>query len=110
MSGVPELVILTLLSRREMYGYELIAAIGQATGERIRLGEGVVYPTLHALERGGALRSRQERVNGRPRVYYRISTKGRRRLERLAGDWTRTAAAVAGVLGLEGPTGALELR
>ena len=31
LNGVPELLILSLLSRRPMYGYELIQAIRQAT-------------------------------------------------------------------------------
>ena len=31
LNGVPELLILSLLSRRSMYGYELVQAIRQAT-------------------------------------------------------------------------------
>ena len=53
MSGVPEILILRLLADREMYGYELVQAIEVATGQAIKLGEGVVYPVLHALEESG---------------------------------------------------------
>src|SRR5262249_13940191 len=63
MNGVPELLVLRLLSNDEMYGYELVQAIRDRTQGAITLGEGVVYPTLHALEKGGALKSRRKTVN-----------------------------------------------
>ncbi|MFK7959857.1 MAG: PadR family transcriptional regulator [Phycisphaerales bacterium] len=102
MSGVPELLILQLLGRSEMYGYELVTELERVTGDRIRLGDGVVYPQLHTLERGGHLLSRREVVSGRPRVYYRLSAKGRRRLSSLRADWSHTTTAVDLVLNLPG--------
>jgi PadR family transcriptional regulator PadR len=98
MSGVPELLLLRLLGEKEMYGYELVRAIRAATGEAITLGEGVVYPALHALERNGALRSRRKAVDGRTRVYYSVTRKGRGRLTRLAEEWDRVQAGVATAL------------
>jgi PadR family transcriptional regulator, regulatory protein PadR len=89
MSGVPELLLLKLLAQDELYGYEIVRKIREATGDAISLGEGVVYPALHALEAAGALRSRRRVVNGRERVYYSVTTKGRGRLERLAAHWMR---------------------
>jgi PadR family transcriptional regulator PadR len=35
MSGVPELLLLRLLDQQEMYGYELVRSIRQATGDAI---------------------------------------------------------------------------
>ena len=55
MNGVPELLILKLLQQDEMYGYEIVQAIRGRTGAVIAIGEGVVYPVLHGLERDGAL-------------------------------------------------------
>jgi PadR family transcriptional regulator, regulatory protein PadR len=94
MNGVPELVILRLLERREMYGYELVRAIGIETGNTIRLGEGVVYPVLHSLEQQGVLRSRRGTVNGRTRVYYTVTPRGVKHLHALMGQWTRIANAL----------------
>ena len=51
MNGVPELLILRLLESAEMYGYEIVHAISERTESVIVVGEGVVYPVLHALER-----------------------------------------------------------
>ena len=94
MNGVPEFLILRLLTRQEMYGYELVEAIRLATGQAISLGEGVVYPALHALEAKGALKSREKAVNGRTRVYYSVTRKGEKHLAELASQWDRLATAL----------------
>lgn len=99
MTGIPELLVLRLLDGKEMYGYELVKAIRLTTGEAISLGEGVVYPALHNLEAAGALRSRQRTVSGRPRVYYTLTAKGRRRLGKLMEEWDRISDGVAAALG-----------
>lgn len=98
MTGVPEILLLRLLADREMYGYELVQSIEAATGEAIKLGEGVVYPLLHALEESGALRSRRKPVNGRTRVYYSVTAAGKKRLASVIRDWDRITRAVARVL------------
>lgn len=99
MTGVPELLVLRQLARQEMYGYELVKAIHAVTGETIALGEGVVYPTLHSLEKAGALKSTRRPVNGRTRVYYAVTAKGRRRLEALTSDWQRIRDGIESALG-----------
>ena len=103
MAGVPELLILSLLKdREEMYGYEIVAAIGEATGDVVALKEGVVYPLLHALEREGLLKTQHRPANGRIRVYYALTAKGVRRLFDLTDEWRRMQGAVARALGQAG--------
>lgn len=99
MTGVPELLVLRQLARQEMYGYELVKAIHVVTGETIALGEGVVYPVLHSLEKSGALKSNRRTVNGRTRVYYTVTAKGRRRLDVLMTDWQRIRGGIESALG-----------
>jgi PadR family transcriptional regulator PadR len=98
MSGVPELLLLRLLRQREMYGYELVRSIRQVTGEAISLGEGVIYPVLHSLERNGALKSKRKNVGGRTRVYYTLTAKGRRRLTKLTDEWRRVQGGITNAL------------
>ena len=98
MNGVPELLILTLLQQEEMYGYEIVQAIRNRTGSVVAVGEGVVYPVLHGLEREGALRSRRKAVNGRGRIYYSVTRVGSRRLADLSTAWTNLAAAIQAML------------
>jgi PadR family transcriptional regulator len=98
MSGVPELLLLRLLNEQEMYGYELVRSIKRVTNDAISLGEGVIYPVLHGLERNGALKSRRKDVGGRTRVYYSLTRKGRDRLERLRLDWSRIQEGISTAL------------
>jgi PadR family transcriptional regulator PadR len=100
MSGVPELLLLRLLEQQEMYGYELVRSIKSVTEEAISLGEGVIYPVLHGLERNGALKSRRKAVGGRTRVYYSLTGKGRQRLEKLQSDWRRIQGGITTALEL----------
>ena len=95
MSGVPELLLLQLLNEQEMYGYELVRSIKTVTQDAISLGEGVIYPVLHSLERNGSLKSRRKAVGGRTRVYYSLTRKGGDRLEKLQEDWRRIQGGVA---------------
>jgi len=98
MSGVPELLLLRLLDQREMYGYELVRSVRKVTGEAISLGEGVIYPALHSLERNGALKARRKPVGGRTRVYYALTAKGRQRLDKLRNDWRRIQGGITNAL------------
>lgn len=99
MSGVPELVILRLLSQREMYGYELVRSIRMVSQESIDLAEGVIYPSLHSLEQRGMLRSQKQTVEGRSRVYYRTTAAGKKRLRTLHQDWQRVSSGIEAVMG-----------
>ncbi|MGH6829326.1 MAG: PadR family transcriptional regulator [Rhizomicrobium sp.] len=99
MAGIPELLVLGLLkSREEMYGYELVAAIGVATNGVVFLEQGVVYPLLHELEESGFLKSRNQVINGRKRTYYALTSQGIRRLFDLTDDWRRLEGALGRVL------------
>ena len=98
MSGVPELLVLRMLSTREMYGYEIVKAMRLVTGEAIGFGEGVIYPVLHALEESRAVKARRKAVNGRERVYYSVTSKGKRRLAHLSDEWKRVSAGVNSAL------------
>ena len=46
-----------------------------------RLSAGTLYPMLHAMERGGLLKSAVARSNGKSRRLYRVTPDGRRALK-----------------------------
>lgn len=98
MAGVPELMILRLLQRQEMYGYELVQAIRDRTGDVVSIGEGITYTVLHALEREGALKSRRMRVDGRTRIYYGVTARGLKRYQDLASSWATLTQAIRSVV------------
>ncbi|HTQ39892.1 MAG TPA: helix-turn-helix transcriptional regulator [Pirellulales bacterium] len=98
LNGVPELVVLGLLARRPMYGYELVRAIEQSTGQVLEFGEGCIYPVLHRLEKDEVLTSRRELVGGRNRVVYRLTAAGRKRLAGSTAAWRSIVGAVNQIL------------
>jgi len=98
MSGISELLLLRLLAERQMYGYELARAIRSTTRHAISVGEGVLYPVLHTLERRGWLKARRCTVNGRTRVYYSLTSGGRRHLKKITEDWHRISGGVDAAL------------
>jgi len=99
MTGVPELVILTLLAGREMYGYEIARSIKLVSRDALSVGEGVLYPALHVIEARGLVRARSDRAAGRVRIYYSLTASGRKRAARLTRDWRRMTAGVEFFLG-----------
>jgi PadR family transcriptional regulator PadR len=98
LNGVPELLILRLLSRQPMHGYEIVQAIRQSTEQTLDFGEGCVYPILHRLEADRLLVSRREVVNGRSRVVYRVTEKGNKKLTESVAAWQQIVEAVNHVL------------
>jgi PadR family transcriptional regulator PadR len=98
LNGVPELLVLQLLARRAMYGYELVRAIEQSSQQVLEFGEGCIYPVLHRLETDGNLESRRETVGGRNRVVYRLTADGRKRLRTRVAAWRSIVGAVDQVL------------
>jgi len=101
MSGVPELIILQLLAREEMYGYQLVRAIRSYSQDAFSFAEGVVYPALHSLESRGLLKAQEHQVQGRARIYYRTTAKGKKRLQSLRQEWANINKGVNTIIGGE---------
>jgi PadR family transcriptional regulator PadR len=98
-NGVPEMLLLHLLSREPMYGYQLVQAIKSSSQQSLEFGEGCIYPILHRLEADGLLSSKRETVAGRSRVVYRTTAAGLKQLSASVGNWDRILTAVNQVLG-----------
>ena len=99
LNGVPELLVLRLLSNREMYGYQIVEEIRIQTKEALSFGEGCIYPYLHYLESEKQVSSQRREVDGRSRNYYKLTTRGRKRLEELTFEWKRVTTGVSRLMG-----------
>jgi len=98
LNGVPEMLLLSLLARRPMYGYELVQQIRESTGGSLEFGEGCVYPILHRLEADGLLDAKRQSVGGRSRVVYRVTAQGSKRLAGSTAQWRKVVEAVGQAL------------
>lgn len=82
--GVLELCVLSLLSRRNYYGYELVENISRF----IEISEGTIYPLLRRFRSDGYVTTYlEESQEGPPRKYYKLSKKGREALDELEIEW-----------------------
>ena len=86
--GTLEMILLTLLSERQMYGYELVSTLEKRAGPAFQIKEGTLYPVLYRLEDAGYLETRWETVDrGVPRKYYGLTSNGVQQLQKLTGEW-----------------------
>lgn len=81
LRGIAPTVVLEILSRGPMYGYELRKAIKQRSKNILVLGKGTLYPLLYNLEAKKLVSGKWEMKDAkRPRRYYSITSKGKLQL------------------------------
>lgn len=99
--GSTALLVLSILSVRDMYGYHIIRELELLSEEVFQLNEGTLYPILHALEQEKCLSAYWEEAEdtGRRRKYYHITQKGLKELEKQRQEWKTYAGAVEKVMG-----------
>jgi PadR family transcriptional regulator, regulatory protein PadR len=100
--GTLEMVLLKLLSERQMYGYELVATLENRTGPAFKIKEGTLYPVLYRLENAGFLETRWETLDrGVPRKYYALTYSGEQQLEKLRTEWKSFSRTINHLLDVE---------
>jgi DNA-binding PadR family transcriptional regulator len=78
IKGTLKTIVLKLLAEnKKMYGYEITQKVKEMTSEKIQITEGALYPTLHALEADGYLKTETEFIGKRVRKYYSLSPEGK---------------------------------
>ena len=103
-SGSTTLLVLSLLSEGDKYGYQMIAELEERSDRTFSLKEGTLYPILHTLEKEGAVNAyEQEAPTGRTRKYYHITKKGLRLLDEKREEWTAFSRTVDAILQGAGP-------
>jgi len=100
MRGAGPTAVLQLLSDGEMYGYEIVEALPLRSNGVFKLGQSTLYPMLYNLEAKGLVVSKQKAgPNGRKRRYYRLTSKGTKRLAKDREQWVAMVKGM-GALGL----------
>lgn len=85
--GVMSLVILSLLKKEDMYGYQLVQETIRASGGRIVTQEGSLYPVLYKLVDRGMISDRKVQVGKRmTRIYYHLEPAGEAHLRELVKE------------------------
>lgn len=83
--GILELCVLTIIKKRDYYGYELVEEISQ----KFEISEGTIYPILRRLTDEKYFDTYlQESNSGPPRKYYRITKLGKIFQENQFEEWS----------------------
>ena len=86
--GLMPMVILSLLKREDMYGYQLVQETEKNSGGALTTQEGSLYPVLYKLLDQGLISDRKVLVGKRMnRVYYHLEPAGEARLEELVREY-----------------------
>ncbi len=98
LSGSTAMLILKLLSEKDMYGYEMIESLQKRSENVFELKAGTLYPLLHTLEEKGFLTCYENEVLGKVRKYYGITKHGRAELKAKEKAWKEYIQAVSNVM------------
>ena len=82
--GVLELVVLLAVTKKDMYGYELVSEVSRF----IDVGEGTIYPLLKRLTNERYFETYlAESSEGSPRKYYHLTRRGSMYKDDLLRQW-----------------------
>lgn len=97
--GTLNLLLLRALESGEQHGLDIRRKIEAMAGDAVKIEEGALYPALHRLERDGLVESNWGMSERRRRAkFYRLTSKGTKRLAHEAADWKAHVRAVARVV------------
>ncbi|MEZ6164419.1 MAG: helix-turn-helix transcriptional regulator [Phycisphaerales bacterium] len=103
MRGAGPTAVLKLLSRRAMYGYELVEALAAQSDGVLAMGQSTLYPMLYNLESKGLIEADwRDADNGRQRKYYALTGKGKAKLKADEQAWNKLAQALGDLGVLKG--------
>lgn len=100
IGGSTNLLVLSLLQHKDMYGYEIIRELEIRSDDTFKFKEGTLYPVLHRLENEGFLKSYKEKAEtGRERKYYKVTPKGVKQLKEEKKQWKVFSTSLNQVIG-----------
>jgi len=102
--GNIELLVLCLLSVKEMYGYKIVQTLEKMTDGVIKIPEGSVYPILYKLVEKVFFKEEQRLIGQRrQRSYYEILPAGEEQLELMTKEYHIVHEGIEGILNYASP-------
>ena len=99
LKGSTTVLILSILNRKDMYGYEMIKEIDLRSKGIFSFKEGTLYPILHTLENANYIEAYWDDSNsGRKRKYYKITESGKKILFEKEYEWKLFSETVNNIL------------
>lgn len=99
LQGTLDMLVMRAVSDEPLHGYALVNRLRLMSGDRLHIPQGSLYPALHRLEYQGLLKTHWGNTEtGREAKFYRLTPKGRRRLETEVAGWRELTKAISLVL------------
>ena len=99
LQGTLFMLVLKILGLEPMHGYGLTERLEQITEGTFQVNPGSLFPALHKMEqRGWVAAEWSQTENNRRAKFYRLTRKGRRRLETERESWNRVTVAIDRVM------------
>ena len=99
LQGTLDLLILRTLRLGPAHGHAIAKAIEHGSDDVLQVEQGSLYPALHRLiKRGWITFEDGTSENNRRAKFYRLTAKGRKRLEIETSKWDALARAVGRIL------------
>jgi transcriptional regulator len=99
LQGTLDLLILQTLLPGPAHGHTIAYVIERRSDEVLQVEHGSLYPALHRLQNRGWITSEWgPSENNRKARFYRLTSKGRKQLQRQASRWQQLVRAVNSVL------------
>ena len=100
--GTAEFLILFLLSKEEMYGYQITKTMEEKSGGRYTFLLGSLYLILSGMEENGFVTSRSQLVGKKlTRRYYAITEKGKKHLADILHEYDEISLGINLILDRE---------
>lgn len=89
-----DLLILSIISRQDSYGYEISQQLKSVSGMK----DSTLYPILKRLSDNLFVTTYDRPFQGRNRKYYRITITGKKQLEFLYQEWLDYSKAIEKII------------
>lgn len=97
--GTVEMIILFLLEKKDLYGYEITSLVEKLSDGKIGITESTLYPTLYKLLGNNFISDKEIQVGKRrTRVYYHLEEAGRAHLESLLKEYKNNTSGICKIL------------
>ncbi len=97
--GTLDLLVLKVAALGPLHGYGIAQRLQQMSQDVVQVTQGTLYPALHRLENRGLLAADWKLSDtGREAKFYRLTRKGRARLNAEEASWRRLTDAIGLIL------------
>lgn len=102
--GTAEMLVLYLLSKEDLYGYQITQAFAEKSGGAYTMLEGSLYPILYRLTEAGCISDYTKQVGKRrTRRYYHLEDKGRAYYKEILADYDAVTDSISKILDRKAP-------